>query len=213
MRKATKSAKAQKTIWQQQAIWQEKVKQVGDFSNTEIYFICQCMRFKTFECDRIIKSFKTVGDLCQATKQKLNTVNHRLGDVLALLGCIPKPEQDIQCDVFEQMLTSLANPPLLKRRDWQKYYLDQAFQGENYEHFFHKHGNDVYIIKSEGLAFLSTLNSWSYKAIYELWGIVSAEKLICAVSLSDEEIKNLSYLLAVAPEHIDAPPSIVHSAS
>ncbi len=213
MRKATKSAKAQKTIWQQQAIWQEKVKQVGDFSNTEIYFICQCMRFKTFECDRIIKSFKTVGDLCQATKQKLNTVNHRLGDVLALLGCIPKPEQDIQCDVFEQMLASLANPPLLKRRDWQKYYLDQAFQGENYEHFFHKHGNDVYIIKSEGLAFLSTLNSWSYKAIYELWGIVSAEKLICAVSLTNEEIKHLSYLLEVAPEHIDAPPSITHSAS
>ena len=213
MRKATKSAKAQKTIWQQQAIWQEKVKQVGDFSNTEIYFICQCMRFKTFECDRIIKSFKTVGDLCQATKQKLITVNHRLGDVLALLGCIPKPEQDIQCDVFEQMLASLANPPLLKRRDWQKYYLDQAFQGENYEHFFHKHGNDVYIIKSEGLAFLSTLNSWSYKAIYELWGIVSAEKLICAVSLTNEEIKHLSYLLEVAPEHIDAPPSITHSAS
>lgn len=213
MRKATKSAKAQKTIWQQQAIWQEKVKQVGDFSNTEMYFICQCMRFKTFECDRIIKSFKTVGDLCQATKQKLNTVNHRLGDVLALLGCIPKPEQDIQCDVFEQMLASLANPPLLKRRDWQKYYLDQAFQGENYEHFFHKHGNDVYIIKSEGLAFLSTLNSWSYKAIYELWGIVSAKKLICAVSLSDKEKEDLSYLLAVAPEHIDAPPSITHSAS
>lgn len=213
MKKATKSAKPQKTIWQQQEIWQEKVEQVGDFRYTEMYFICQCMRFKTFECDRIIKSFKTVGDLCQATKKDLNTVNHRLVDVLALLGCIPKPEQDIQCDVFEQMLASLANPPLIKRRDWQKYYLDQAFQGENYEHFFHKHGNDVYIIKSEGLAFLSTLNSWSYKAIYELWGIVSAEKLICAVSLTNEEIKHLSYLLEVAPEHIDAPPSITHSAS
>ena len=207
MRKATKNTEVQQTLWQQQ------VKQVGDFSNTEMYFICQCMRFKTFECDRIIKSFKTVGDLCQATKQKLNTVNHRLGDVLALLGCIPKPEQDIQCDVFEQMLASLADPPLLDKESWYRYYLDQAFQGEDYEHFFHKHGSDVYILKSEGLAFLSTLNSWSYKAIYELWGIVSAKKLICAVSLSDKEKENLSYLLAVAPEHIDAPPSITHSAS
>ena len=205
--KKVKSAK------QQQAVWQEKVKQVGDFSNTEMYFICQCMRFKTFECDRIIKSFKTVSDLCQATKKDLNTVNRRLGDVLALLGCIPKPEQDIQCDVFEQTLASLADPPLLTRDDWQKYYLDQAFQGENYEHFFHKHGNAVYIIKSEGLDFLNNLNSWSYDALYGLWGIVSAKKLICAVSLSDKEKKHLSYLLAVAPEHIDAPPSITHSAS
>lgn len=206
MRKATKSAKAQ------QALWQEKVEQVGDFSNTEMYFICQCMRFKTFECDRIIKSFKTVGDLCQATKKELNVVNHRLVNVLALLGCIPKPEQDIQCDVFEQTLASLADPPLLTREDWQKYYLDQAFQGENYEHFFHKHGNDVYIIKSEGLAFLTNLNSWSYDALYGLWEGVSAKKLICAVNLSDEEKQHLSYLLEVAPEHIDVPPSIVHSA-
>lgn len=213
MKKATKSTKVQKTIWQQQEIWQEKVEQVGDFSNTEMYFICQCMRFKTFECDRIIKSFKTVGDLYQAPKQKLNTVNRCLVDVLALLGCIPKPEQDIQCDVFEQMLASLANPPLLTREDWQKYYLDQAFQGENYEHFFHKHGSDVYILKSEGLAFLTSLNSWSYDALCGLWRTVSAKKLICAVSLTDEEIKNLSYLLEVAPEHIDAPPSIAHSAS
>lgn len=207
MKKSTKNTKAQ------QALWQEKVEQVGDFSNTEMYFICQCMRFKTFECDRIIKSFKTVSDLCQATKKDLNTVNHRLVDVLALLGCIPKPEQDMQCDVFEQTLASLADPPLLTREDWQKYYLDQAFQGENYEHFFHKHGNAVYIIKSEGLDFLNNLNSWSYDALYGLWGIVSAEKLICAVSLSDKEREHLSYLLAVAPEHIDAPPSIVHSAS
>ena len=205
--KKVKSAKAQ------QAVWQEKVKQVGDFSNTEMYFICQCMRFKTFECDRIIKSFKTVSDLCQATKKDLNTVNHRLVNVLALLGCIPKPEQDIQCDAFEQMLASLADPPLLTREDWQKYYLDQAFQGENYEHFFHKHGNAVYIIKSEGLDFLNNLNSWSYETLYGLWGIVSAEKLICAISVSDKEKQHLSYLLEVAPEHIDTPPSITHSAS
>jgi hypothetical protein len=205
--KKVKSAKAQQTLWQ------EKVKQVGDFSNTEMYFICQCMRFKTFECDRIIKSFKTVGDLCQATKQKLNTVNHCLVNVLALLGCIPKPEQDIQCDVFEQMLASLADPPLLDKNSWYRYYLDQAFQGENYEHFFHKHGNDVYIIKSEGLDFLNNLNSWSYDALYGLWEGVSAKKLICAVSLSDKEREHLSYLLEVAPEHIDVPPSIVHSAS
>lgn len=202
-----------KSAKQQQAVWQEKVKQVGDFSNTEMYFICQCMRFKTFECDRIIKSFKTVGELCQATKKDLNTVNHRLVNVLALLGCIPKPEQDIQCDVFEQMLASLADPPLLNKDSWYRYYLDQAFQGENYEHFFHKHGNDVYIIKSEGLAFLTNLNSWSYDALYGLWEGVSAKKLICAVSLSDKEREHLSYLLEVAPEHIDVPPSIVHSAS
>ncbi len=213
MKKATKSAKAQKTIWQQQAIWQQQVEQVGDFSNTEMYFICQCMRFKTFECDRIIKSFKTVGELCQATKKALTAINPRLVDILAMLGCIPKPEQDIQCDVFEQTLASLADPPLLTREDWQKYYLDQAFQGENYEHFFHKHGNDVYIIKSEGLDFLNNLNSWSYDALYGLWEGVSAKKLICAVSLSDKEREHLSYLLEVAPEHIDVPPSIIHSAS
>lgn len=213
MKKATKSAKAQKTIWQQQAIWQEKVEQIGEFKDTEMYFICQCARFKTHECEQITKKFKTAGDLCQATKKELDTVNRRLVDVLALLGCIPKPEQDIQCDVFEQMLASLADPPLLDKESWYRYYLDQAFQGEDYEHFFHKHGSDVYILKSEGLAFLSTLNSWSYKAIYELWGIVSAKKLICAVSLSDKEKEDLSYLLAIAPEHIDAPPSIIHSAS
>jgi hypothetical protein len=205
--KKVKSAK------QQQAVWQQQVEQIGEFKDTEMYFICQCMRFKTFECDRIIKSFKTVSDLCQATKKDLNTVNHRLVNVLALLGCIPKPEQDIQCDIFEQTLASLADPPLLTREDWQKYYLDQAFQGENYEHFFHKHGNAVYIIKSEGLDFLNNLNSWSYETLYGLWGIVSAEKLICAISVSDKEKQHLSYLLEVAPEHIDAPPSITHSAS
>ena len=197
--KKVKSAK------QQQAVWQQQVEQIGEFKDTEMYFICQCMRFKTFECDRIIKSFKTVSDLCQATKKDLNTINHRLVNVLALLGCIPKPEQDIQCDIFEQTLASLADPPLLTREDWQKYYLDQAF--------FHKHVNAVYIIKSEGLDFLNNLNSWSYETLYGLWGIVSAEKLICAISVSDKEKQHLSYLLEVAPEHIDAPPSITHSAS
>ena len=205
--KKVKSAKAQ------QAVWQQQVEQIGEFKDTEMYFICQCARFKTHECEQITKKFKTVADLCQATQKELNAINSRLVDILAMLGCIPKPEQDIKCDVSEQMLASLADPPLLTREDWQKYYLDQAFQGENYEHFFHKYGSDVYILKSEGLAFLTSLNSWSYKVIYELWGIVSAKKLICAISLSDKEREHLSYLLAVAPEHIDAPPSIVHSAS
>lgn len=205
--KKVKSAKQQQTFWQQQ------VEQIGEFKDTEMYFICQCMRFKTFECDRIIKSFKTVSNLCQATKKDLNTVNHRLVNVLALLGCIPKPEQDMQCDVFKQMLASLADPPLLDKNSWYRYYLDQAFQGENYEHFFHKHGNAVYIIKSEGLDFLNNLNSWSYDALYGLWEGVSAKKLICAISVSDKEKQHLSYLLEVAPEHIDAPPSITHSAS
>ena len=170
--KKVKSAKAQ------QAVWQQQVKQIGEFKDTEMYFICQCARFKTHECEQITKKFKTVADLCQATQKELNAINSRLVDILAMLGCIPKPTQYIPCSTFEKLLDSIAKPALLTRTAWQKHYLDHAFQGQDYEKFFQKNENTVYIFNTDGLNFLTNPNSWSWQILCTMWGQEVMEQIV-----------------------------------
>lgn len=182
-------------------IWKAQVQSIGEFINTPMTFVVNCARLSE-DCNEILRKFKTVAQLCQATVKELNKTNKKLVELLALMGCMPKPSQALSNHELAQMLVQLADQPLISEQAWYEYYLNQSLNGSYSEHF-HKTNDIVYIYTKAGLISLLNINSLGYQALCSLWGgAVSAKQVVCYTSIVETEQKHLAYLFNISAQQV-----------